>query len=191
MITKIIEATNYTGEQGTGINHGKFMILQFDIVDWAYASKVSPSFSLLSSCGWGPGHYWVMDLQTGEGALFSHGGLARADLAKHRIWVCPLFEPFLEWFYEQDIKGGIDKLPEKVVLKDAESALYGYRRAGPRPTVHVLRGGQALCGLSETPNKWPEGDRWVESLEEMKKAQETLEKTAEPCAKCVEYITKR
>jgi len=69
-----------------------------------------------------------MDMQTLEGAAFRHGGHAKADLDRHRIWVCPLFEPFLTWLYTQDAArlGELDQL----VTLDAPLALAGYRRGG-------------------------------------------------------------
>jgi len=83
---------------------------------------------LLTQCGWGPNHFWVLDLQTFEGAAFRHGGYAKADLDKHRIWVCPLFEPFLTWFYAQDVTR-LNELSQLVIL-DAPFAMAGYRRSG-------------------------------------------------------------
>jgi hypothetical protein len=79
--------------------------------------------------GWGDEHIWVLDLQTGEGATFRHGGMASADLNKHRIWVCPMFEPFLAWLYQQDLHE-LDALPAVINLPDAPAAFHGYRRAG-------------------------------------------------------------
>jgi hypothetical protein len=121
--TKIIETTN--GPR----NHGKFLLGRFD-GEWSHPSAVASESLLLSLVGWGPEHLLVMDLQTGEGAIFRPGGSAKADLDKHAVWVCPLFEPFLEWLYRQDL-GDLDKLPAHVDLPDAEFALYGYRRPGP------------------------------------------------------------
>ena len=60
-------------------------------------------------------HLVVLDLQTGEGAIFMPGGLAAADLDKHGIWVCPLFEPFLAWLYKQDLSD-LDALPAVVEI---------------------------------------------------------------------------
>lgn len=126
MKTKFVEVTN--GPR----NHGKFMVAEFDESDWKYRSVVDPAaLPLLSSvCGWGRGMLWVLDLQTGEGAIFRHGGYAHADLDKHAVWVCPMFEPFLEWLYEQDVSD-LDALPDHVDLPDAEFHMYGYRRPGP------------------------------------------------------------
>lgn len=86
--TRIVEATN-------GFNWGKFMVMQFEDDEWTAHSAITTDVGpLLPRLGWTKGHVWVLDLQTGEGALFRHGGSAIQDLNKHKIWVCPLFEPF-------------------------------------------------------------------------------------------------
>jgi hypothetical protein len=124
MLTKIIEATN-------GFNWGKFLVARFDH-EWRQRSAISDSKTpLLRQLGWDPNFVWVLDLQTGEGALFAvqPSAQARSDLNKHRIWVCPLFEPFLVWLYQQDISD-LEVLPGIVQLPEAESAFYGYRRQG-------------------------------------------------------------
>src|SRR6266702_1985984 len=56
-------------------------------------------------------------LRTGEGAFFRvhRQGVASADLDKHQIWVCPMFEPFLNWLYKQDVSD-LDQLPSLVDL---------------------------------------------------------------------------
>lgn len=112
-------------------NWGKFLVARMDS-EWARISVVSPGpvRSLLAHCGWDYRFLWVMDLQTGEGALFRPGGSARADLEKHKIWVCPLFGPFLEWLYAQDLSD-MDRLPQRVELPDAPFAVWGHRRPGP------------------------------------------------------------
>lgn len=129
MKVKIIEA-------GNDFNWGKFMVMRPD-VEWEHHSAVpmgdseypSPG-SVLAARGWAHWHFIVFDLETNEGATFGpQGGLASADLHKHRVWVCPMFEPFLNWLYEQDLSD-LDKLPDYVDLPMAESALSGYRRAG-------------------------------------------------------------
>src|SRR5213075_3514951 len=116
MLTKIVEAT-----QGDGwTNHGKFMLMRFDEEEWARRSTVGPPQPLLDGvCGWGPEHLWVLDLQTGEGACFRPGGYATAHLDKHAVWVCPLFEPFVDWLWGQ-VRAGVDPfdLPERVELPD-------------------------------------------------------------------------
>jgi hypothetical protein len=122
MLTKIVEVTNE-------FNWGKFMLARFD-KEWGHRSALSGSQApLLREIGWGPEHLWVLDLQTGEGAFFRLGGLARADLNKHKIWVCPMFEPFLEWLYQQDVTD-LSVLPDLVRLPEAEASFAGYRRSG-------------------------------------------------------------
>lgn len=132
MFTQIIEATN-------DFNHGKFMVGRFDEDEWATPSALhtvsdmgatSPERSVVAARGWTRRHLWVMDLQTGEGALFLPGGSAHADLEKHKIWVCPMFEPFLVWLYRQDLED-VSALPAAVRV-EGESAFYGYRRPGPQ-----------------------------------------------------------
>lgn len=132
MKTRIVEATQSVK---SGPNWGKFLISQFD-TEWDYKSRIDPGAKLLErGCRWrDPGMFWVMDLQTREGAAFSPGGSARLDLSDHRVWVCVLFEPFLVWLYAwADIHGGLDPdaLPDVVELPYAEPALVGHRRPGP------------------------------------------------------------
>lgn len=139
MRTHFIEASH----GGTG-NWGKFMVGEFEIEEWARRSELPEASTtrLLLGRGWRPQtHLLVVDLQTGEGAMFARRGLAAADLAKHAIWVCPMFEPFLEWLYAyfkgqfQSIEAGLEDiqaLPALVALDCPEkSALSGYRRPGP------------------------------------------------------------
>lgn len=125
MKTKIIEATN--GPR----NWGKFMLGRPD-TEWERRSMVGPHSPqpLMRQRGWTSRHLWVLDLETGEGAFFLPGGSARADLNKHRIWVCPLFEPFLEWLYAQDLTD-LSVLPDSVDLPGAPFSMTGYRRPGP------------------------------------------------------------
>ncbi len=154
MKTVFIEATN--GWQ----NWGKFMVARFDEEyqrrSEVVAKDVVPAYEqamknigvtaeeakqfaetrihslgLLNGIGWNPSDIIVFDLQTREGAAFKPGGCARADLDKHKIWVCPLFEPFLEWLYQQDLSD-LNKLPKHVDLPDAEFHMYGYRRSGSK-----------------------------------------------------------
>lgn len=135
MKTKLMEATN--GPR----NWGKFLIARFD-VEWEHASAVPLTFGeevrdpvrnpLLVETGWNPRSVIVFDLQTGEGARFTPGGVASYDLNKHKVWVCPLFEPFLEWLYEQNLTD-LDTLPDHVDLPDAPFAMSGYRRSGEAP----------------------------------------------------------
>lgn len=112
-------------------NWGKFAVGRPGPGEWAWRSTVGDAGApLLTQVGWGREHVWVWDLQTGEGAIFRPGGYAKADLEKHRVWVCPLFAPFLEWLYTQDLSD-LDQLPRLVDLAGAEFAFTGYRRRGP------------------------------------------------------------
>lgn len=134
MRSRMIEAVQSAGRPG---NWGKFLVGVFDEEERGYASRVAPGRPLVTECcgWWGRERVWVLDLQTGEGAYFNPGGLARADLDKHRIHVCVLYLPFLEWLYGRyRLAGGrleLDGLPDVVELPDAEFAFYGYRRPGP------------------------------------------------------------
>ncbi len=135
MKTRFIEATNVTTG---GFNWGKFMLAQFEPIDFAYPSAVD-NFSLIAGRGWTPNHVFITDLQTGEGALFRPGGLPSADLLKHAIWVCPMFEPFLEWFYlHWPAIRTLDALPALVELT-ADSSMAGYRRPGPSKKERAAR----------------------------------------------------
>jgi hypothetical protein len=153
--TKIIEAVQSREHPG---NWGKFLVSALD-GEWARDSKVHPPGArLLNACGWSSRHALVHDLQTGEGAFFKLGGYAHADLEKHAIWVCPLFEPFLEWLYEQARDSGgqldLDSLPDVVELPAAEFASQGHRRPGPEleATQAVLRNAlEALCRRDGQP----------------------------------------
>lgn len=120
----LIEATN-------GFNWGKFAVGRMDD-EWHWTSSIELSYGmpLLDQLGWTHKHLWVLDLQTGEGAFFKPGGYAKADLDKHKIWVCPLFEPFLTWLYDQDL-ADLTKLPAYVELPHAEPAPRVPRRPGP------------------------------------------------------------
>lgn len=129
--TKIIEATQ---DLKHSANWGKFCVARFTD-EWQRRSGVDTHSRtpLLRARGWGPDHLWVLDLETGEAAFFLPGGKASADLNKHRIWVCPLFEPFLAWLYQQDLTD-LAALPDVVELPEAPFAMYGYRRGGPENT---------------------------------------------------------
>lgn len=107
------------------VNWGKFMVGVFDQEELARKSAVDGQ-GMVWGRGWGPGHVLVLDLQTGEGAIFKMGGLAKADLEKHNIWVCVIFEAFLEWLYLQPDPMNLPPLVELEV----PFAMQGYRRNG-------------------------------------------------------------
>lgn len=150
METTFIEAVSYT-DAGHPLNHGKFMVGTFTPQEWARRSTVNTGAGLqsyidsddewlaemaegklLASCGWGHEHFVVFDLATGEGGIFRHGGKAQSDLSKHKVWVCPLFEPFLTWLYAQD---DVSDLPERVDLTGIPLQMQGYRRSGGEDTL--------------------------------------------------------
>jgi len=124
MKTKVIEATDQ-------INWGRFMVGVLD-----HEREAVSQVDGMPVCGrrWDQRTIFVMDLVTGEGAMFGPWGLAAADLQKHAIWVCPLFEPWLEWLYARH-PFTLDELPAVVNLDPTvtakHNALSGYRRAGP------------------------------------------------------------
>lgn len=129
MKTKIIEATQ--GAE-SGPNHGKFMVGRLTREEYETPSALNgaPLFPQIGYWDYDPDWLWVLDLQTREGAYFHVGrGFAVADLDKHKIWVCPMFEPFLEWLYTQDTSI-LEALPTVVELPEAPAALAGYRRPG-------------------------------------------------------------
>lgn len=125
METKFVEVTN--GPR----NWGKFLLGRFTDEEWNMRSAIGGMHvRLLPSIGWARDHIWVMDLQTCEAVGVSIGGSAHADLNKHKVWVCPMFEPFLEWLYKQKLPLDFSKIPAHVDLPDAEFAMHGYRREG-------------------------------------------------------------
>lgn len=131
MVTKFVEATQ---SAQSGINHGKFMLGRFDPDEWLRPCALDTQLyarspNLLHRTGWSGDHLLVLDLATGEGAIFWPGGSPVADLEKHRVWVCPMFEPFLEWLYRQDLTD-LEVLPDLVELPNAPAAMAGYRRGG-------------------------------------------------------------
>jgi hypothetical protein len=130
MKTKIIEVTQPNPKTNPQ-NWGKFLLGQLTEEEYSHQSEVSPG-KLLPQIGYwhrDPMWLWVLDLQTREGAFFLVGGCAEYDLnEKHQIYVCPLFEPFLEWLY-LNFNGNLDKLPSYVQI-DAPVAFSGYRREG-------------------------------------------------------------
>jgi len=123
MQTHFLEVSN--NEQ----NWGKFLLIRFTQKEWAYKSAIT-GLSLLREVGWNPQNIIILDLQTGEAARFVPGGCAKSDLDKHKVWVCPMYEPMLHWLYTQDVSD-LTKLPRFLNLPDAEFALAGYRRPGP------------------------------------------------------------
>ncbi len=126
------------------------MVCRFTPEEYGYPSAIDVGKRLLPSIGHNPGDVLVVDLQTCEGAIFSPNrhGLAKADLEKHKVWVCPMYEPFLAWLYRQDLTD-LAALPAMVNLGDVPTDMRGYRRPGPggaearRSSASDLEGGAA------------------------------------------------
>ena len=92
-------------EAGNGFNWGKFLVAKFDPEEWQRRAQFpgcEDTGRMLLGRGWSPErHHFVMDLQTGEGAMFALDGFPDYDLQeKHAIWTCPMFLPFLRWLYD-------------------------------------------------------------------------------------------
>jgi hypothetical protein len=113
------EATN-------GILWGKFMVGRFEPSDWAATSKVDPGRSLLRGRGWDIEHHLVLDLQTGQGAMFPvrSGGVAEVDVVEAEIWVCPMFRLFLQWLYDR-AGSPLEGLPGVVEFPDPSVSATG------------------------------------------------------------------
>jgi hypothetical protein len=129
MDLRFVEVTN------GAFNWGKFAVGRHTKAEWFEPEQMDGAIGhLLTGRGWSYGHFWVLDLQTGEGAMFHPGGSAHADMTRHQLWVCPMFEPFLEWLYAhvRDVPDAWwDTLPRVLDLPDAQPHIYGHRRPGP------------------------------------------------------------
>lgn len=130
MRTRIVEVTNGVA------NWGKFLVGEFD-EEWnrQTALPLDPELKfdmpLLRQLGHSHQSHLIFDLQTCEGValpLPHKSSDAHCDLDKHRVWVCPMFEPFLAWLYVNFTT--LDALPEHLDLPDAEFSMSGYRRSG-------------------------------------------------------------
>lgn len=157
MHCQIVEYTN-------GFNWGKFIVGQPDEKEWARLSLLpdpSSGFTpLLQQIGQGPNDLWILDLQTCEGAMFRPDGNAKADLDKHQIWVCPMYEVFLGWLYSHpehwdDVRTIPSLIEDTSPECMASSGMRGYRRGqgeggtpGAAVSSHERRESTALAGFS-------------------------------------------
>lgn len=130
MISHFIEASN-------DANYGKFLLLRFDEREAKTRTRLpgyrnsENIFTFAGHRKLNPDMTFVVDLQTGEGASFDLRGSAKADLEKHKIWVCPMYEFFLSWLYQQNAHSeikDITRLPRYVQLNTDYFAFAGYRR---------------------------------------------------------------
>jgi hypothetical protein len=165
METKIIET------HGAG-NWGKFLVARFTH-ERGYASALPEAEGSLPLARWAPNILLVLDLATGEGALFRPGGLPAADLEKHQVWVCPLFEGFLEWLYRQDLTFLAD-LPPVVHLPDNEFSFAGRRRRGLLGEAQRLLGevGDTLTTDTSTDVRRRTYDKIGQAFELIRQARE-------------------
>jgi hypothetical protein len=132
VIYRFTEVTNL-------VNWGKFLVSKFDENDHAQVSAIDHG-PLIQRRGWTRQHLFVMDLQTGEGAMFlpGPGGSAMHDLERHRIWCCPMYQYFLERLYVTPAWWDVVSLPAIIKLgPEVPSALAGYRRKGPSAKVEA------------------------------------------------------
>lgn len=145
METRFVEVTNGPN------NWGKFAVCRFTAEEWQYRSVIDANRPLLAGRGWTPNHLLIVDIQTGEGAMFAPWGYASYDLNdKHKIWVCPLFEPFLNWLYVRYKAGGtFETLPVHVDLPDAPFDFRGYRREGAVVAARMMHAEGATHECSE------------------------------------------
>ncbi len=121
MDSRIIEATS-------GMCWCKFLVARYGPDELNHLSQVDTGRPVLPArCST---DLLVLDLATKEGAVFTPGRCAKADLRKHDIWVSPLFSPFLDWLYKQDITD-LANLPDLVELAGEG----GVRPEGPLDTL--------------------------------------------------------
>lgn len=130
MITRMIECTD-----AAKFNYGRFMVGWFNSEEAGRRELIEGEPGQLLMHRWPRNAFMVLDLVTGEGALFTPIGLVYQLNEKHQVWVCPLFEHFLAWL-EQFLKEGGDatvharlaELPATLELPTGEYALFGHRR---------------------------------------------------------------
>lgn len=126
MQTRIIEVTSPAG------NYGKFLLGRMDS-EWSRKSLIErpiPGQVLLRSLGWEPEHLWVMDLQTGEGALFRPPGLATADLASRNA----IYVEYDEYGHPYPIGGpGLSR-----IIPSANSRRHGLEQKHDQPHANQV-----------------------------------------------------
>ena len=74
-----------------------------------------------------------MDLSVGHAAIFTPGGSAQIDIKNTGIYFCPLFQGFMNWLYQQDLRD-LDSLPDYIELEP----VHAFR--GPVPGEYRERG---------------------------------------------------
>lgn len=109
-------------------NWGKLAVGTFESHEWEYVSQIAAE-PLLARLGHGPTTRLFLDLTTGEGALFNCSQALMPQLARHKIWVCPLYEVGLKEFSDHDIHEAQEKWRPHVDVQDALFQFEGYRRS--------------------------------------------------------------
>ncbi len=144
MDLKFVEAGHPPDEHGIGGNWGKFAVGRWTTDELREPTRFPgcEGQKIVNLSGWGRDHIWVFDLQTGEAARFHTNNPIPVDvphqLRKHKIWVCPMFEPFLVWLWGHITAAGFnwwEALPRTVELPDAPFDFAGYRRPGPNAQI--------------------------------------------------------
>lgn len=118
MIVKFIEASD-------GTAHGKFMLARMD-AELATRSGLpgyedEPLMTVGGRRKFNSHSTLVVDLQTGRGAALALDPFSYTKLDEGgRMWVCPMFRPFLKWLCLQGLgmgAGDITALPSYVEIR--------------------------------------------------------------------------
>ncbi len=128
MRTKILEAGVAKDDPRTW---GRFLLGRMD-VEWEAPSAIDDAArrvlgadwqnperatTVLSQCHYSKrGHLLVLDLSTGEGAVFNLDGWPNTELQSHKIRVSPMFQPLLDWLSYRLYLEDLDALPAFVRL---------------------------------------------------------------------------
>jgi hypothetical protein len=109
MICHAIEvAVRTTFKRGLTIgalDAGAFMICAFDAAEWALRSQVLEDSTILRANAWTPAMRWVLDLQTGEGAMVCPSASGTCSLRwtrdedPERPIGRAMLRMFLRWWY--------------------------------------------------------------------------------------------
>jgi len=120
----------FEASSGWAKNYGTFAVGRLGSEELRQESAYYPGSSALGQRKYDERKLWAMDMVTCEGAAFDPKADLVSQLERHQIWVCVLYEPFLRWLGQQDLRD-LSILPRKVDLPDVPPALVGYRRTGP------------------------------------------------------------
>lgn len=97
----------------------KFMIGVFTD-EWGHRPVVdAPEYeatSLLRQLGWSRDHYLILDLESGQGAIFHRGSHPEWDERTKGLSRNPMLVPLWKWLQTQDLDR-IQDFPDKVTLE--------------------------------------------------------------------------